>query len=413
MKGKILEHRPGVWHLRLELHRAGDGKRRQTMRTFRGSKREAQNEWRRLQALADAGQLLPLKGAAVRARAEAEAEAARLAEEAAQPKPTVAAYLAEFLNEKRTSGLSPKTLETWADFCRAYINPRIGSIVLTELKSRDVKALYTQLALNGRTRGEGGLSDTTILHVHRLLSEALRAAMMGDEPLIPRNPCDGQAPRHGGREERHGVKAYDRATLRRLYTAVDDHWLYLPVLLSTGLGLRRGEVLGLRWSDIDLTRGTLSVRQTVQEIRGHGLIFKAPKTKKSVRTVTLPAFVLEALQEHSAAQMVHRAEVKEAWQDSGLVIADQTGAPRRPGAVTHAFAKMIKRHELPEITYHDLRHVNATLLLLAGVDTKVVSARLGHCNTTITRDLYQHVVDAQDAAAAQATDAFFREGARV
>ncbi|MBI3911571.1 MAG: site-specific integrase [Armatimonadetes bacterium] len=192
--------------------------------------------------------------------------------------------------------------------------------------------------------------------------------------------------------------------LGRLLEGVRGDWLYLPALLAGVAGLRRGEVLALRWADVDFRAGTLIVRQTL----GADGRFAEPKSRESRREITLPAFLLAELQRHKAAQAEHRLQVGDAWTDRGFVVADGLGNPRSPGSLTHAFAELTARAGLPKITFHDLRHVNATLLLLAGVPDKVASERLGHCDTQITRDLYQYVLPRMDEEAARKTDDFFR-----
>jgi integrase len=381
MKGHLKEYKPGTWHAYVDLPRGEDGKRKLKCVTIKASGiRDAQRQLNRLLAEANAGNIAP------------------------PSKETVETYLTRWLAKRKADGLSPKTMETWGDFARAYIIPRLGRVALEKLTPTQVEEFYTYLRTSGRRRGEGGLAPRTVLHVHRLLSEVMKSAV--HRQLITRNPCEPVAPSAGRCAKR---PVLDPEGVQRLLTAAGGTWLHLPILLAAGMGLRRGEILGLRWQDIDFKTGTLSVDQTVQHVRGKGLLFKAPKTENSQRTITMPEFVAVELRKLKARQAEHRLQMGPDWIEPGLVFRnDDDGRARSPQTLTRGFARLLKQAGSPDMHFHDLRHTNATLLLLAKVDTKIVSARLGHCNTAITRDLYQHVMPQMDADAAERTDAIFR-----
>ncbi len=382
MAGHLKDLGNGKWRAWFDLPRGEDGRRQQKVVTFQAKgRREADKHVAKLVADANAGRIL------------------------APTKHTVETYLAEWLEKRGQDNLSPKTLETWGDLARAYIHPRIGKVVLEKLTPKQVDDLYNGLLLNGRVRGDGGLSRRSVLHVHRLLSEALKHAVKVE--LIPRNPCDGMAPKGVRHKEREAVEEFDAEALGKLLEATKDTWLYVPIVLATGMGMRRGECLGLIWENVDFKSGAIHTRISVQQLRGKGTFEKRPKGERT-RTAAMPGFVAGALRKHKSAQAAHRLQVGEAWEDRGFVVTDGFGNPRSPGSLTHAFRDVIEREGLPKITFHDLRHVNATLLLLKGVDVKIVSERLGHSTSAITRDLYQHVLRPMDQEAARATDDFFR-----
>jgi integrase len=317
------------------------------------------------------------------------------------------------LEKREAEGLSPKTIETWRDFSRAYINPYVGTLPLTRLTTQQVDDLYTTLRQSGRRQSAGRLAPRTVLHVHRLLSEVMKSAVR--LKLIPSNPCEDvplrmeDDPRTVAEQERI-AELVRGGGLSRLLAGAEGTWLSLPVLLAFGLGLRRGEVLGLRWIDVDFKAGTLRVEQTVQTLRGGKVVVKAPKSKAGKRTIGLPEFVAVELVQQKARQAAHRLQMGSAWQDAGLVIQQEdTGGPRLPDNLTHAFGKLADRAGIGVLHFHDLRHGNATMLKLAKVDTKVISARLGHSGTQITRDLYEHVLVEMDTDAAQKSDTFLRQ----
>jgi integrase len=182
----------------------------------------------------------------------------------------------------------------------------------------------------------------------------------------------------------------------------------MAVLLAVTTGLRRGEILALRWQDLDLEAGILSVRQSLEETKA-GLAFKEPKSRKARRTVALPALAVEGLRRHRADQARARLMLGPGWQDNDLVCAQHDGRPLRPRSLTHAFVNLLRRRaDLARVRFHDLRHSHATLLLRKNVHPKVVSERLGHSTVGITLDVYSHVVPGMQEEAARKIDAALR-----
>lgn len=389
MRGHLNEApvRPGVWRAVIDLPRGEDNKRRQrTVTIYAAGRREAESKLAKLVADANAGKI------------------------ATRTKETVESYVSAWLKKREGDGLSPKTLETWRDFSRAYIFPHIGKVPLEKLTPRQVDDLYSTLRASGRRRGEGGLSPRTVLHVHRLLSEAMKSAVRLE--VIHRNPCETVGPKGVKLSPRSHVERFDLDALRKLYAAVEGTWLYVPVILATGLGMRRGECLGLTWEAVDLKAGRLDVEKTLQQLRGSDPSLKKPKGEKG-RSASMPAFVADALRKHKGAQAEHKLRAVGAWNEQGFVVTDALGNPRTPNALSLAFAAAMQRlaeqDGLPVLTFHDLRHVAATAQLMQGVPLKVVSRRLGHATTAITADLYQHVLQEMDDDAAQKTDDYFRQ----
>ena len=168
--------------------------------------------------------------------------------------------------------------------------------------------------------------------------------------------------------------------------------------------MRRGEVLALRWSDIDLDGGILSVTRTLEKSRNGGLKFKQPKTQKSRRTISLPGITVDALKLHRVEQAELMLSLGAGWNEDGLVCMKNAGDPITPDTLTSNFKNMIKRTGLPLIRLHDLRHTHATQLLKAGVHPKIAQERLGHATIAVTLDLYSHVMPGMQEDAAMKVD---------
>ena len=175
-----------------------------------------------------------------------------------------------------------------------------------------------------------------------------------------------------------------------------------PLTFLARTGCRRGECLGLRWSDVDLENGTASIVQTLQRVRKQGLVFLPPKSAKSRRAISLDAETVRSLREHRGKQVLLKVELGDAWGDHGLVFPGALGQPLDPATLTRNFKKLAGRVGMSHVRLHDLRHFHATMLLKSGTHLKVVQERLGHASIAITADTYSHVAPGLQKAAAEA-----------
>jgi integrase len=188
----------------------------------------------------------------------------------------------------------------------------------------------------------------------------------------------------------------------RLLDHAEDTNVHALLYTAIYTGLRRSELLGLRWQDLDLDRGQAAIVQTVQRLVGLGYVFGEPKTAKGRRQVALPKTVREVLRRHRVTQAEDRLRMGPVWNDCGLVFTNPTGGPMDPSALTRRFQRLLKAAGLTAVRFHDLRHTHATLMLKQGVHPKIVSERLGHATIAITLDTYSHVLPGlQDEAARQ------------
>ncbi len=245
------------------------------------------------------------------------------------------------------------------------------------------------------------LSGKTLLHYHRFLSSMLETAVQWQ--MIPENPCSRiKAPKSDTEESQY----LDEAGAAALIQALDEETpMYrTAILLLLQTGMRRGELCGLKWEDVDFAKGTLSIRRNAVYLPGKGVQMDTPKTTSSRRSIKLPASCLPMLKQYRAFQAEYRLSLGDLWQDEGFVFNAWDGRPLPPDRLSAWFKRFLVRHGLPAITLHGLRHTNATLLIAAGTDLRTVSGRLGHSRSATTANIYAHAIQSADAAAADALD---------
>ncbi len=305
---------------------------------------------------------------------------------------TVEDYLKRWLSDSVRDTVRQRTFERYESIVRLHLIPSLGRVKLKSLNPAHVRGLY-------RSKLDAGLSPRSVLHIHRTLSKALKQAT--DDGLIPRNAASPvKAPRPRNEE----IRPLDREQVRVLFEAAGER-LEALLIVAVTTGMRRGELLGLKWEDVDLEAGMLQVRRTLSEPKG-GWIFEAPKSGKG-RNIRLTSKAVAALREHRKRQLEERIRLGTLWSDYGLVFPSSAGTPKSGGNLSRAFKAALKRAGLPESTrFHDLRHTCATLLLRQGVNPKYVQELLGHSDIAPTLNVYSHILpDMGDAAAGAMDDA--------
>ena len=374
MPGRIAKRSKSSWTVVVDLGPDPvTGRRRQLSRAVSGPKRNAESLLVELLHERDAGLEHP------------------------RHRLTVAEYLDRWIADYVATTLAPKTLESYRQIVHGHMAPALGSVALTALRPQQIQAWYTQLLDGGRTDGQGGLSRRTVLRYHQILHAALRQAVRWQ--LLVRNPADAVEP---PRAPRRDLQVPDAQDVRKILAAADATRYGPLVRLAVLTGMRRGELLGLRWADVDLDAAALNVQQSAQRITGQGMIFRQPKTRLSRRAIALSPAAVALLRQHRRRQAETRLLAGPAYADRGLVFTSGLGAPVEPGNLLRAWGTIIAAADVGHVRFHDLRHAHATLLLRQGVHPKIVSERLGHASIAITLDTYSHVVPGlQEAAAAQ------------
>ena len=287
----------------------------------------------------------------------------------------------------------PATLRRYADTVRNHVLPSLGSAQLAKIGPPHLQQLY-------KDKLESGLSPTTVNFLHVTLHDALKQTVRWG--LIERNPTELVDPPPRTQPE---FETWSAEQTRAVLAAGDETGLAALWRLALLTGMRRGEVLGLKWEDIDFATGTLSVRRTLTRGKGGTWELGQPKTKSGRRSIALPASCVDALKHHRARQAEERLRLGAIWEDQGFIFTGHTGHPLHVNTLMYQFKKLIEAADVPSIRFHDLRHTCATLLLSQGVHPKIVQERLGHANISMTLDRYSHVTPDMQRQAADTLDA--------
>ena len=297
---------------------------------------------------------------------------------------TVAEYLKGTWLPAIRSTIKPSTAELYETIVRAHIEPHIGGTKLQDVKPPHLNAMYATLSTSGKRDGTG-LGAKTVRNAHGLLHRAFRDAVRWE--LLVRNPAEYADPPRVGAAD---INAWNGEEVRTFLDACRSDRLHPLWHLTATTGLRRGETLALRWSDLDLKAQRVSVSRTAAFVGGE-TTYQEPKTARSRRAVPLPAETVEVLKAWRKVQAAERLAAGELYDaEANLVFADERGKALPPKRVTKAFGRAVDRSGLPSITLHGLRHTFATVALGAGVQVKLVADILGHSSAQITADVYSH-----------------------
>lgn len=372
MRGHIVKRSASSYTIVINLGRDPEtGKWKQQWVSVKGTKREAEKRLAELHHQLDTGSLIK------------------------PSKLTLGEFLRQWLRDYASTNVRAATLEGYRITIERHLIPSLGAIPLSQLKPPHLQSYYARALKEGRRDGTGGLSARSVVHHHRVLRQALSHAMKWG--LVIRNVADAVDPPRPMSKE---MKALDSAGVSRLLDEARGT-MYFPLIhLATFTGMRRSELLGLRWKDVDLRRATVSISQVLHCLPGHRIVFEPPKTAKSRRLVTLSQEAVLALRTYGEMVEADLAQLGSLLTGDRLVFSQLDGSPFLPNTVTHAFAKIARRAGLEGIHFHSLRHSHASIMLQEGVSSKVVAERLGHSTVALTLDVYSHVTPGlkEDAA---------------
>jgi integrase len=364
MKGSLTRRGPRSWRLKYDLPRARPGERQRRYVTLHGTKAQAQTEAAKILASLATGAHVDPSGE------------------------SVTAFVERWLKDWADDNVSNKTFTRYEQLLRKHLCACLGSVPIQKLRAADLQAVYAAMA-------RAGLADRTRLHLHRVVSTMLKhAAQWG---TVARNVATMvDAPRVKASELE--ILAPDQ--LKAVLASLRSPELRAIADVALGTGLRRGELLGLHWQDVDLDAGHLRVEQAVEQTTRGGIVLKAPKTRHGRRAVALAPTTVAVLRQHWKAQQETRLALGLGKTPvNGFVFANWDGAIRSPHWLTQAWRKAMAGAGV-KATFHSLRHTHASTLIAAGLDVLTISRRLGHGSPVITLGVYGHLFRPDDRAAA-------------
>ena len=357
MNGSIRQRSKGTWQLRYDAPPDGTGKRRFVSETVKGSKKEAEKVLRERLAVAESGGYVSRR------------------------KETLGRFMESWLTDYAATHTTPKTMMGYKGNVSRYIIPFLGGVTIQSLTPRHVQRLHRWML-------DKGLSNQSVLHVHRVLSEALKHAVAWG--IITKNPAASVSP---PRPEPKEVAVWDMESIRKFMQVSQENPFRDAFMLALYTGMRRSEIAGLRWEGVDFPASTIRVTETLQRVTGHGLIAGQPKSKTSRRALDIGQPAVDLLHTVRGRQLALQAELGDLYQNAaGYVFTNEMGKPIDSDRLSREFRKMVRTTGLPPATLHSLRHCHASLMLADGASIKTIAERLGHSNPALTLSVYSHLL---------------------
>jgi integrase len=378
------------YRLIVEVGYNADGKRVKKSKTVRVStKREAQKELAKFITEVEAGEYI------------------------SPEKMAFATFVAEWREKYAKKHLEKSTLKTYEHQLKNHITPVFGHLRLDQVKPIQVVSFIEGLEQNGSRKDgkEGGLSPSSIRYVHRVLKDIFERAV--EWRIIKENPVSAvKRPKLDQKQ----VEVYSEEEAMQLFAALEGESIHWRIMITLALttGMRRGELLALEWPCVDLEQGTIDVKQSLSYVNKENII-KEPKTKNSIRKVSIPSSLIPELKEYYLYRRKERLKAGDLWEggDHFFVFSSWKGKPFYHTVPGNWLRRFIKRNHLKPIRFHDLRHTSATLLINQGVHAKIIAERLGHADIRTTMNIYGHALQTADQAAANKFDALLNARKQV
>jgi integrase len=384
--GHIRSRGKYTWELKFDLGTHPlTGNRQIRYRSFKGSKKEANAELARLISGAAGGNCTD------------------------RSKLTVGEFFDRWERDWAAHNVSPKSRERYGEIIAAHIRPRIGATQLQKLGPAHLVELYATLLREGRchvTEGKGpGLSPATVRYVHRVLHRAMGHAVLWS--VIQSNPCASVDVPKGATAE---IEILTEEQVKTVLAKLKGRPMRLLALMGLATGMRRGELLALRWKDISLDMGRVQIEQSLEQTKA-GLRFKGPKTKHGRRQFSISASVIAELRAHRRIQAEQRLALGLGKEpDDALVFRQVDGTPLVPNSITTEWRRLVVSLKLPHVSLHAWRHTHASQLIASGMDVLTISRRLGHGSPSITLNVYGHLFNSSDDRAAAVFERAFGAG---
>jgi len=369
MRGHIVKRYENSYSIILNMGRdPATGQRKQQWVSVKGTKKEAEKRLADLLHQLDTGTFM-------------------------QPsKTTFAEYLTKWLADYAKPNVAPRSFERYTGVIQQHLIPDLGSLPLTQLRPEHLQSHYT-------AKLNAGLSASSIRYHHAVIHIALQTAVKWG--LLGRNVADAVEPPRIHRAE---MQTWDEGEVNQFLEAAKDSPYYALFHTAIYTGMRRSELLGLRWSDIEFLLPQLSVNRSLHHLKNGSYVFTEPKSDRSRRTIALSPSAVLTLQNHHETQKLERLMLGVELKENDLVFSRVDGKPLRPNSITRAWDMMCKRAGVKKIRLHDARHTHASLMLKQGIHPKIVQERLGHSSIQITLDTYSHVAPGLQQAAANRFD---------
>lgn len=294
-------------------------------------------------------------------------------------------YLDYWIENHAKPNTAVRTLEGYNYIVQQHLKPTLGNVKIAHLLPSHLQEYYSQ-KLADEEQNKKGLSAQSVKHHHRLIHKALKDAVKWQ--FIGRNVAEAVTPPKVKKVE---MKIWNAEQVKIFLNAAKESVYYPVYLTAIHTGMRRGEVLGLRWQDVDFDDDKIYVRQALQEVKKVGLTFKEPKSGKS-RSITIPAFLKKELKKVYKQNLENKLSFGQLYNDFDLIFSQKNGKPIQPTELARNYRKCVEKSCLPYIRFHDLRHTHATILFKLGEHPKQVSERLGHSTIGITLDTYTHML---------------------
>ena len=377
----------GTWQIIYDLPRSADGKRRQTSKTIHGTEKQAKKELVLIEQEINRGTYCE------------------------PTKENLAEYLDRWLQGYARPNVRRKTVQEYESIIKNYIVPELGHIPLQKFMPLHFVEYQSKMLARGRVRREGGLKPQTVKHHYRLLHSALNWAV--EWKMIYENPMDRVKP--------PTVKPFKPCTLTvrgmaQLIKFAEGTDLYMPIVIALSTGMRRGEIVALKWEHVDFDSSTIYVDQKVEQVK-EGLFFGPPKSDSSERSILMPDLLTDALRKHKIEQARLRLRIGPDYQDNGLVCPTIDGRVYPPGRLSTQFSSLIRKIGaenlgVSHLRFHDCRHSMATLLESHRISTKITSQRLGHADVAFTLRTYAHPSVEFQKEAAELIDGLLQDAIR-
>ncbi|NBI07220.1 tyrosine-type recombinase/integrase [Senegalia massiliensis] len=321
-------------------------------------------------------------------------------------KVTLSAFAYKWLEVYAMPNLADKTINTYQGYLDTKILPYIGHMKLSQIKPMHLLDYYKFLKEKYKKKNGEPLSNNSIIKYHKLLNVIFKTAVKWE--ILSKNPAENISP---AKYVKPKHEFYDEEEVKLLISCLKNEPMKykVAIMITVTAGLRLGELMGLKWEHIDFENNTITIEQANQYLSKKGTFTKDPKNFSSNRTISVPGSITKLIKKYQIEQLENKLKCGDLWEETGFLFTQWNGKAMHPYTPSKWFDKFIKRNGLKKITFHQLRHTSATMLINSGINVRALSSRLGHSNTSTTMNIYAHELKSVDKAAADKLEEMFFE----